>query len=142
MKDYSKIIYVCTANTYLSPVAETMYRQFTEQERERERAEGESQHDLRPCSHENSVPLEQFDIVEDALVLTMTFSEKVAYLEKYQGGEVYTLGEFVGEDTDITDPYGGEEEQYDLCYHEIARRIRKVIQILIEDENEKGGQAE
>lgn len=171
MKDYSKIIYVCTANTYLSPVAETMYRQFTERERERERAEGErvisfppccsrglvvlfsepispkvnvslSQHDLRPCSHENSVPLEQFDIVEDALVLTMTFSEKVAYLEKYQGGEVYTLGEFVGEDTDITDPYGGEEEQYDLCYHEIARRIRKVIQILIEDENEKGGQAE
>ena len=165
MKDYSKIIYVCTANTYLSPVAETMYRQFTEQERERERAEGErvisfppccsrglvvlfsepispkvnvslSQHDLRPCSHENSVPLEQFDIVEDALVLTMTFSEKVAYLEKYQGGEVYTLGEFVGEDTDITDPYGGEEEQYDLCYHEIARRIRKVIQILIEDEKE------
>ena len=171
MKDYSKIIYVCTVNTYLSPVAEAMYRQFTEQERERERAEGErvisfppccsrglvvlfsepispkvnvslSQHDLRPCSHENSVPLEQFDIVEDALVLTMTFSEKVAYLEKYQGGEVYTLGEFVGEDTDITDPYGGEEEQYDLCYHEIARRIRKVIQILIEDENEKGGQAE
>ena len=169
--DYSKIIFVCTANTYLSPVAEAMYRQFTEQEREQARDHGErvpsfppccsrglvvlfsepispkvnvslSQHDLRPCSHENSVPLEQFDIAEDTLVLTMTFSEKVAYLEKYQGGEVFTLGEYVGEDTDITDPYGGEEEQYDMCYHDIARRIRKVIQILMKNEKDEGGQAE
>lgn len=169
--DYSKIIFVCTANTYLSPVAEAMYRQFTEKEREQARERGErvpsfpsccsrglvvlfsepispkvnvslSQHDLRPCSHENSVPLEQFDIGEDTLVLTMTFSEKVAYLEKYHGGEVYTLGEYVGEDTDITDPYGGEEEQYDMCYHDIARRIRKVIQILMKNEKDEGGQAE
>ena len=101
-----------------------------------------SQHDLKPCSHENSVPLEQFDITPDALVLTMTFSEKVAYLEKYEGGEVYTLGEYVGVDTDIVDPYGGEDEQYDLCYHEIGRRIRKVIQILMENEKDEGGQAE
>ena len=171
MKNYSKIIFVCTANTYLSPVAEAMYRQFTEKEREHQRELGQpvfsfppccsrglvvlfsepispkvnvslSQHDLKPCSHENSVPLEQFDITPDALVLMMTFSEKVAYLEKYEGGEVYTLGEYVGVDTDIVDPYGGEDEQYDLCYHEIGRRIRKVIQILMENEKDEGGQAE
>ena len=40
------------------------------------------------------------------------------------------------------DPYGGEDEQYDLCYHEIGRRIRKVIQILMENEKDEGGQAE
>ena len=147
MKNYSKIIFVCTANTYLSPVAEAMYRQFTEKEREHQRELGQPVFSFppccsrglvvlfsEPCSHENSVPLEQFDITTDALVLTMTFSEKVAYLEKYEGGEVYTLGEYVGVDTDIVDPYGGEDEQYDLCYHEIGRRIRK--------EKDEGGQAE
>ena len=48
----------------------------------------------------------------------------------------------IEEDTDITDPYGGEEEQYDMCYHDIARRIRKVIQILMKNEKDEGGQAE
>ncbi len=171
MKIYSKIIFVCTGNTYLSPVAEAMYRQFTEQLRTEEQQEGRnltsfppccsrglvvlfsepispkvnvslSQHELKPCSHENSVQLEQYDIDEDTLILTMTFSEKVAYLEKYQGGEVYTLGEFVGEDTDITDPYGGEEQEYDLCYHDIARRIRKAIDIISKEIKDEGGNNE
>jgi protein-tyrosine-phosphatase len=28
------------------------------------------------------------------------------------------------------DPYGGEEEQYEKCYDDIARRVRRVIEIL------------
>jgi protein-tyrosine-phosphatase len=88
---------------------------------------------MKPGSHENSMQLQQEELKEGTLVLTMTFSEKVTFLEQYQHEDVYTLGEFVGEDTDIMDPYGGEEEQYEKCYDDIARRVRKVIQILKEE---------
>jgi protein-tyrosine-phosphatase len=88
-----------------------------------------SQHDMMPSSHESSIPLQEEDLSPDTLVLTMTFSEKVNFLETYHVEDVFTLGEFVGEDTDIMDPYGGEEEQYEKCYDDIARRVKKVIQI-------------
>ncbi len=159
MKQYTKVIFLCTANTYLSPIAEAMYLQFVEKGRMEDGQEEDlsavlpacrsrglvvlfsepispkvnaalSQHDMKPSMHEYSIQLDQSDIAEGTLLLTMTFSEKVAVLEQYQCGDVYTLGEFVGEDTDILDPYGGKEEQYIACYNEIARRVRKVIRIL------------
>lgn len=142
-------------NTYLSPLAEAMYRQFSEGgDVPRTISRGLvvlfsepispkvnvalSQHDMLPSSHENSQQLLQEDITEESLLLTMTFSEKVSLLEKYQPDHVYTIGEFVGEDTDITDPYGGEEEMYEKCYCDIERRVRKVIEIL----NKDGGEDE
>lgn len=151
---YSKIIFLCTGNTYLSPLSEAMYRQFSEGD---DMPEGVSrglvvlfsepispkvnvalsQHDMLPSSHENSLQLLQEDITEDSLLLTMTFSEKVTLLEKYQPANVYTIGEFVGEDTDIADPYGGEEEMYEKCFCDIERRVRKVIEILKKDGGEK-----
>jgi len=40
----------------------------------------------------------------------MTLSEKVRLIEEYATEKnIYTLGEFVGEDTDILDPGGAEE---------------------------------
>lgn len=152
---YSKVIFLCMGNTYLSPLAEAMYRQFSEGgDVPRTISRGLvvlfsepispkvnvalSQHDMLPSSHENSQQLLQEDITEESLLLTMTFSEKVSLLEKYQPDHVYTIGEFVGEDTDITDPYGGEEEMYEKCYCDIERRVRKVIEIL----NKDGGEDE
>ena len=43
---------------------------------------------------------------------------------------VYTIGEFVGEDTDVVDPAGSEEERYKECFDELVLRVNKVIQKL------------
>ncbi len=154
MKRYQKIIFLCTANTFLSPLAETLYRIYQEEGMPEAVSRGLvvlfsepvspkinvalAQHELRPCEHQNSLQMEKEDITPDTLILTMTFSEKVTVMESYQqdNENVFTLGEFVGEDTDIIDPYGGEEEQYEKCFIDINRRVKKVIQRIKEKETE------
>ena len=71
------------------------------------------------------------DLQEDALLLTMTLSEKVKLIEEFEHEEnVYTIGEFVGEDTDMIDPAGSEEEKYKGCFDELVFRVNKMIQKL------------
>lgn len=153
MKRYQKIIFVCTSNTFLSPLAETLYRYYREEEMPEAFSRGLvvlfsepvnpkinvalSQHDIPICEHQNSRKLEPEDLTPYSLILTMTFSEKVTVMENYQQDNVYTLGEFVGEDTDIADPYGGEEEQYEKCFEDIERRVRMVIAQFRENGGEK-----
>lgn len=154
MKRYQKIIFLCTGNTYLSPLAEAIFRHYTENEEGLPESISRglvvlfsepispkvnvalSQHEMFVSSHENSQQLQKEEITEDTLLLTMTFSEKVTLMEEYHQKNVFTLGEFVGEDTDILDPYGGEEDQYEKCYETITRRVKKVIQI-VRDEGEQ-----
>ncbi len=155
MKRYERIIFLCTNNTYLSPMAEAMYRHFSAENQELPECCSRglvvlfsepispkvnvalTTHDMEVSAHENSQPVQSEEILGDVLILTMTFSEKVKFLEEYSVENVYTLGEFVGEDTDIIDPYGGEEEQYERCYEDILRRIKKVIEIVQKDTSEE-----
>ncbi len=39
---------------------------------------------------------------------------------------VFTLKEFVDEEEDIIDPYGGDEEAYDDCYVELKDLLYRV----------------
>ncbi len=155
MKRYEKIIFLCTNNTYLSPIAEAMYRHCTMAEENMPGCCSRGlvvlfsepispkvnialmTHDMEVSSHENSQQFQTEELTEDVLILTMTFSEKVKLLEEYPVENVYTLGEFVGEDTDIIDPYGGEEEQYERCYEDILRRIKKTVEILKKEISEE-----
>ena len=58
-------------------------------------------------------------------------------METYGDGyAVYTLGEFAGVETDVSDPYGAEEEAYEKCFEEIAERVRLTIHRLEEEEKD------
>ena len=68
-------------------------------------------------------------MTEGTLVLTMTLSEKVKLIEEFGYEEnIYTFGEYVGDDTDITDPGGGEEEKYKECFEKLVLRVDKLVQ--------------
>ncbi len=82
-----------------------------------------------------SKPLEQEDIDEDTLILTMTLEQKEKVQREYENSvNVYTLKEFIGEDGDVSDPYGKDLTDYEECYIELAKLIKKTVYKLNEED--------
>lgn len=153
MRPYDKIFFVCTSNTLLSPIAEGIYRSKAAVYMPKPYSRGLvvlfeepispkvnlllSKHEMTPGNHSQSMQLQKEELTDKTLILTMTFPEKVQFLETYGDGyAVYTLGEFAGVETDVSDPYGAEEEAYEKCFEEIAERIRLTIHRLEEEEKD------
>lgn len=145
MKRYDQIVFVCTTNTLLSPIAEGIYRNNSKEWMPKGISRGLvvlfeepinpkcnillMQNGYTISGHSQSRQLAEDVLTEDALFLTMTLSEKVKLIEAFEHEEnVYTIGEFVGEDTDMIDPGGSEEEKYKECFEELVLRVNKVIQ--------------
>lgn len=141
---YDKIIFVCTRNTFLSPIAEAIFRAKAPDWMPTPCSRGLvvlfqepispkvnlllSKYSIQPSDHEQSKQMEQEDITEHTLLLTMTLSEKVQIIEQFATvGHVYTLGEYTGVETDVPDPYGEGEDGYISCYEELLKRIDLVI---------------
>ena len=144
MKRYDQIIFLSTTNTLLGPIAEVIYRKNSSDWLPKAISRGLvvlfeepihpkcnqllTQNGFPMTAHGQSKQLVQEDIGENSLVITMTFSEKVKFTEDFNTLEnVYTLGEFVGVDTDIIDPSGAEDDKYQECFEELALRINKLI---------------
>ncbi|MGL4774456.1 MAG: low molecular weight protein arginine phosphatase [Clostridium sp.] len=77
-------------------------------------------------------------LLKDAdLVLTMTAYGREyikEYFSKY-GHKVYTLAEYVGEDMDVTDPYGGSLGVYEKTYKEIKGLIDRLVHVVKKEES-------
>ncbi|MCH5267934.1 MAG: hypothetical protein J1E62_06285 [Lachnospiraceae bacterium] len=152
MRLYDKLIFVCTSNTLLSPIAEGIYCAKAESFMPEAISRGLvvlfeepispkvnmllSRHDIAPVEHPQSIQFVKEDVTENTLILTMTFPEKVQLMEEFgEMDNLYTLGEFAGIETDVPDPYGAEEEAYERCFEEIYERVDMTI-IRMEDDLE------
>ena len=75
------------------------------------------------------------DLAGDTLVLTMEEKQRQKVLEMFEEAEpehVRVLTEFVGDELEIIDPYGGTLQMYGLCYETLVVSIRKLVNILNE----------
>lgn len=81
----------------------------------------------------NSVQLSDSDITENTLILTMETKHKQKVLSRFQNAteeNVFVLTEFVGDELEILDPYGGPLQAYGLCYETLRKSIKKLVKLL------------
>lgn len=80
-----------------------------------------------------SAPLRDEDITEGTLIFTMEESQRQKVLVQYENANVenvYVLTDFVGDELEILDPYGGTLTAYGLCYETLRKSIKKLVNIL------------
>lgn len=156
--NYDTVIFVCNANTCRSPMAAAILNS--------RRPQDGSGDDLVICSRglvvlfpepynpkmisvlkENGIEvseseacaLEEDDFGEHTLILTMTESQKQRILSDYQTAQnVFTVGEFVGEEEDIEDTLGGGVEEYAQAFINMAYFVNRVGEIIWNTENDGG----
>ena len=75
------------------------------------------------------------DLKGNTLVLVMEGRQRQKILELFEGadpGRVHVLTEFVGDELEIVNPYGGTLQMYGLCYETLYSSIKKLANILNE----------
>lgn len=84
-------------------------------------------------------PFKDAESDENTLILTMTQSQRKILENDHEiSGRISTLKEYAGESGDVVDPYGGSIVEYEECFGEIARLVRKAA-YRIARENEAAG---
>jgi protein-tyrosine phosphatase len=84
-----------------------------------------------------SLQLSEKDVDEDTLILTMEADHRDRLLRLFPNideNQVFVLTEFVGDELEIIDPYGGSLAAYGLCYESMKKTLKKLVKILNEGE--------
>ena len=140
---YDRIIFVCEGNHSKGPMAKTIYKSLTENESipaisrglvvlfsepVNEKAVSVLENHGLTCAVEFSKELTKEDITENTLILTMTDKQKKQAIDKYEiENNIFSIKEFNGEEGEVKDPYGGTLVDYEECYNELLRLIKKTI---------------
>lgn len=88
-----------------------------------------------------SSQLEEEDITDRTLIFTMEAVHREKILENFKNvspEQVFVLSQFVGDELEILDPYGGGLPNYGLCYESLRATIKKLVKILNEGEMVNG----
>ena len=88
-----------------------------------------------------SSQLEEEDITDRTLIFTMEAVHREKILENFKNvspEQVFVLSQFVGDELEILDPYGGALPNYGLCYESLRVTIKKLVKILNEGEMVNG----
>lgn len=149
MAKYERLIFVCTDNASESPMAEAIYHSLVTESEIDILSRGLvvlfpeppnpkavivcNNHELS-IEHHTSQPLIQEDITENTLLLTMDEKQKKSIFDQFDADFVYTIKEYTEELGDVLDPYGKSLIEYEECFVELARLIKKTVLKLNKEE--------
>jgi protein-tyrosine-phosphatase len=137
-----KVMFVCTANTCRSAMAEAIFKQMVGDKVDvyssgifAETGRSASKNSQEACkshgidlSNHTATNFRDSDIARMDLVLTATEYHKIKLRIYYPNLEIYTIREYAGEyPYDIDDPVGGTLEGYNACFEEIYKTLEKVV---------------
>lgn len=143
---YRRIIFVSMTDTCRGPMAAEMLRRedlhqeyvidsrgmvvlFPEPVNQKAEAVMKSAQ-MTMASH-TAVALSEAEMEGDILLLTMDEEQKIKLTEQYgDNGNIYTLKEFTGEETDIPNPYGKPLNVYGECLETLSKLIHKLTEKL------------
>ena len=142
MSDWNKVIFVSKENAILSPMAEWIFKSILMDKSKEIISRGlvvlfPEPRNMKvtdilmnhaiPCEEQTSQEFTKEDVDGQTLIIALNFPEKVKLVEDFGLTEnVYTLKEFVEEEGDVADPYGGEEQDYDESYIELKDLLYKM----------------
>lgn len=150
--DIDKIIFVAKSGTSREPMAAGIMNEFVLKKPVEILARGLVVQFPEPMNQKaeavlisNGINTEGFtskqldieEVTENTIILTMESSDRDKVLELYpeiNPEHVYVLSEFVGDELEILDPYGGALQNYGLCYESLRMTIKKLVKILNEGE--------
>lgn len=132
----SKIYFVCTGNTCRSPLAESYARKHFPDKDISSRGlfvtEDETNARSLAIIRDNNLPLPSLptqltsEDVTGSTLLVMSRGHKDAILERWPNADVKLISDFAtGEESDILDPYGGTQAQYEAVYLQLKTYIDK-----------------
>jgi len=86
----------------------------------------------------NGITMEDFtsceisdgDYVEGTIAFTMEASQRQRVIDKIPSANeenTYVLSEYVGDELEIMDPYGGTLQTYGICFEVIKNAVKKLI---------------
>jgi protein-tyrosine phosphatase len=82
-----------------------------------------------------SAQLTAEDFQGEPLILVMEGKQREKLFEMFpevDPADVHVLTEYVGDELEITDPYGGSLQLYGLCYETLLSTVRKLANLLDE----------
>lgn len=80
--------------------------------------------------------LDNSEIIEGTVIFTLEESLRGVITERYEAStpeNTYGLSSFAGEELEIMNPHAGSLQSYGLCFESMKNVIKKVIDILEED---------
>lgn len=139
-----KVIFVCHANIYKSPIAEVIFKSLVNNvdvmsagmytlpgQKARPNAIKVCEMHNLDLSNHRSKKFYDLDIDESNLILALTCDIRDDIKEKYPNFNVYTVKEYAGEKKylDMIEPYGESMMVYDKYFGEMKEYLEKIVEI-------------